>query len=118
MTGESATSRSPPIQCMTGSGPRAAATPGDKGGGACKPMTGLCQRISADELSKLLQVPGTGIAPKEEDHDDPDHAAHWMTAFIRLLWDVAAWSLARERRSWTRRDRLRKTGCSRFTSKQ
>jgi hypothetical protein len=51
------------------SDPSTVTPPGDNK--ACKPMTGLCQRITADELSKLLNVPGTGIVPKEEDHDDP-----------------------------------------------
>jgi hypothetical protein len=55
------------------SGAPSAETPGDEGGGTggggdCKPMTGLCQRLPADELGKLFEVPaivGTG-----EDHDD------------------------------------------------
>ena len=43
---------------------------GGKGGeGACKPMTGLCQRLSADELGKLFEVPA--VVATEEDHDDP-----------------------------------------------
>jgi len=55
------------------SGAPSAETPGDRGGGqggagACKPMTGLCQRLPADELGKLFEVPA--IVGTEEDHDD------------------------------------------------
>lgn len=54
------------LACKGGDGESGKPSGGDS---ACKPMTGLCQRIPGDELGKLFEV--SGIVATEEDHDHP-----------------------------------------------